>query len=130
LGQVERIGIRASVIRSANGAEVIIPNGTLISSNLTNWTFSNKSRRLDVQIQVALDADPDRVKSLLVEAARSHSDVSQNPPPLALLTKLGPDTLEFELRVWSDAATDWARIRSDLVSTIEAALKRDAISLK
>jgi potassium efflux system protein len=130
LGQVERIGIRASVIRSSNGAEVIIPNGTLISTNLTNWTFSNKSRRVDVQVQVALGSDPERVKDLLLEAAKSHPGVSAEPQPQALLTKLGPDTLEFELRVWSDAASDWARVRSDLVSAIEVALKRDAINLK
>lgn len=130
MGQVERIGIRASVIRSSNGAEVIIPNGTFISTNLTNWTFSNQSRRVDIQLQVALDSDPDRVKSLLLEAAASHPDVSSEPKPQALLTKLGPDTLEFEVRVWSDAQSDWARVRSDLASAIEAALKRNDIAFK
>ena len=45
LGEVSRIGIRASVIRTADGSEVIVPNGSLISSQVTNWTFSDRTAR-------------------------------------------------------------------------------------
>ena len=40
-GVVVRIGIRATLIRTMNGADVIVPNGKLISDRVTNWTFSN-----------------------------------------------------------------------------------------
>jgi small-conductance mechanosensitive channel len=44
VGEVRRIGIRATVVRTPDGSEVIIPNGTLISSQVTNWTFSDQQR--------------------------------------------------------------------------------------
>ena len=49
-GVVERIGIRASTIRTMAGAEVIIPNGSLISSKVTNWTFSAHQRSIEMPI--------------------------------------------------------------------------------
>ena len=130
VGRVERIGIRASVIRSANGAEVIIPNGTLISNNLTNWTFSSKTRRIDVPIQTVLTADPVQVKAILLEAVAKFPDVAKTPAPQALLTQLGPDALGFELRVWTDAASDWATMKSDLTSAVTEELRKTGIAIK
>ena len=49
LGDVKRIGIRASTILTFQGAEVIIPNGNLLSDQLINWTLSNKHRRVEVR---------------------------------------------------------------------------------
>jgi potassium-dependent mechanosensitive channel len=130
VGRVERIGIRASVIRSANGAEVIIPNGTLIANNLTNWTFSSKTRRIDVPIQTVLTADPIQVKAILLDAAANFPDAAKTPAPQALLTQLGPDALGFELRIWTDAASDWASMKSDLTSAVTEALRKTGIAIK
>ena len=52
VGEVRRIGIRASVIRTSDGSEVIVPNGLLISSQVTNWTFSDQQRAIDVSVNV------------------------------------------------------------------------------
>src|SRR5271165_1783379 len=60
VGEVTRIGIRASVIRTADGSEVIVPNGSLISSQVTNWTFSDRQRAVEVSVNVAGGADPQR----------------------------------------------------------------------
>jgi potassium efflux system protein len=57
-GEVRRIGIRASVIRTADGSEVIVPNGSLISSQVTNWTFSDVLRAIEVSVNVVGGADP------------------------------------------------------------------------
>jgi small-conductance mechanosensitive channel len=130
VGRVERIGIRASVIRSSNGAEVIIPNGTLIANNLTNWTFSSKTRRIDVPIQTVLTADPAAVKAILLDAGNHYPEVAKTPPPQALLTQLGPDALAFELRVWIDAASDWASTKSDLTSAVTDDLRKAGIAIK
>jgi small-conductance mechanosensitive channel len=49
---LSRIGIRASVIRTSDGSEVIVPNGLLISSQVTNWTFSDQQRAVEVSVNV------------------------------------------------------------------------------
>ncbi len=130
IGRVERIGIRASIIRAGNGAEVIIPNGTLIANNVTNWTLSSKARRVDVPIQAALAADPEQVKKLLLEVAGRFPGVSETPAPQALMTMLGPDALTFELRIWTDAASDWASLKSDLTSAASEELRKAGIAFK
>jgi small-conductance mechanosensitive channel len=130
IGRVDRIGIRASIIRASNGAEIIIPNGTLIANNVTNWTFSSKARRVDVPIQAALVADPAAVKKLLLDVASKFPQVQETPAPQALLTALGPDALTFELRVWTDAASDWASLKSDITSSATEELRGAGIAFK
>src|SRR6185295_15858545 len=39
-GTMRRIGIRSSTVRTFEGAEVIVPNSSLISERVTNWTLS------------------------------------------------------------------------------------------
>src|SRR5262249_22674858 len=46
LGEVHRIGIRSSTVRTWEGAEVIVPNGNLIADKVTNWTLSDRTRRI------------------------------------------------------------------------------------
>src|SRR5215475_8082393 len=72
-GVVERIGIRASIIRTLNGSEIIVPNGKLISERLVNWTLSNRQRSIELPIAVARDADPNRVIALLEQTAATHT---------------------------------------------------------
>ncbi len=113
-GIVERIGIRSSTLRTAEGAEVVVPNASLISERLTNWTLNNSRRRVDLKLSVAYGTDPQKLLELLVSVARSHREVLAYPPPSALLLGFGANTLDFELRCWTDAFDDWVEIRSQL----------------
>ena len=71
-GEVRRIGIRSSTIRTPQGAEVIVPNSNLISDRVVNWTLSDRRRRMDIKVGVAYGTDPERVLALLVGVARAH----------------------------------------------------------
>ena len=66
-GTMKSIGFRSSVITNLDGADVIIPNNTLLSSNLINWTMSDEKRRVDVEVQVLYGADLDKVRKILLE---------------------------------------------------------------
>ena len=87
-GIVERIGIRSSTLRTAEGAEVVVPNASLISERLTNWTLSNSRRRVDLKLGVAYGTDPQKLLELLLSAARSHREVLAYPPPVGALPGL------------------------------------------
>src|SRR5262249_19036484 len=67
VGEVRRFGIRACVIRTADGAEVIVPNGTIISNKVTNGTLSDRYRAVEVSVNVARGVAPKRVVELLKE---------------------------------------------------------------
>src|ERR1044071_4691726 len=129
-GVVERIGIRASVIRTANGSEIIVPNGKLISARLTNWTLSSRQHGIELPVTVDQGSDPKRVIAVLEKAAAAHPLINKNPPPKALVVKLGPDSLGLELLAWTAQSEEWMQIRSDLAIAISAALTAEKIALK
>ena len=129
-GIVEHIGIRASVIRRNDGSEIIVPNGKLISEQLVNWTLSSRQRSIELPIAVAQDSDPSRVIRLLERTAAAHPLVTSDPPPEALVVKLGPDSLGFELRAWTDRIEQWMQIRSELAIKISAALTAEKIAIR
>ncbi|MGE5523946.1 MAG: mechanosensitive ion channel domain-containing protein [Rhodospirillaceae bacterium] len=129
-GVVERIGIRASVIRAANGAELIVPNGKLISDRFTNWTFSSRTRSIEVPVSVVLAADPEKAIQTLERAAAEHPKIIGEPPPKAIVTRLGPDWMGLELRAWTNDAADWMQIRSDITVRAAQALTAAGITLR
>jgi len=122
IGTVERIGIRASVIRLGDGSEVIVPNGNLISNPVINWTLSNRRRMVVIPVTVASKSDPRQVMALLVKTAHEHSLVLNDPRPQALVTNFTAAALTLELRVWINDPGKWAQIRSDLSVAVNATL--------
>jgi potassium-dependent mechanosensitive channel len=129
-GVVERIGIRASVIRTPNGAELIVPNGKLISDRFTNWTFSSRTRSIEVDVAVVLASDAVKALETLERIAAKHPLVARDPPPKALVTRLGPDWMGLELRAWTEHAAEWMQIRSDLSVQVTQALPAAGITLR
>ncbi|MDD5350374.1 MAG: mechanosensitive ion channel, partial [Chthoniobacteraceae bacterium] len=126
-GTVDRIGIRASIIRTGSGSEIIVPNGKLISDQVTNWTLSNRLRGIDLPVSVAEGADPCRVIELLKGIAAAHPLVCTQPAPNALLTELGTDSMQFKLTAWTESYDQWGQIRSDLAVAVHAAFAREGI---
>jgi len=128
-GELRRIGMRASVIRTLEGSEVIVPNGHLISEEVLNWTLSDQQRRLEVSVGVAYGTDPERVIEILTSVAVTHPDVMQDPPPQTLFIGFGDSALNFQLRAWTNHFDRWVRIRSELMVGVNAALRDAAIQI-
>ena len=99
-GTVKRIGIRSSTVRTGQGAEVIVPNGDLVSKEVVNWTRSDRQRRYDIDVGVAPDSDPEQVMRLLVEAAGDVPEIMTDPPPRAMFKGFGDSSLNFSLLAW------------------------------
>jgi potassium efflux system protein len=126
-GEVRQIGIRASIIRTKDGSEVIVPNGLLISGQVTNWTLSDRGRAVEVSVSVAPTADPHQVTELLRSIAVDHPDVAKDPPPQVHVTGVSATAAAFQLRVWTERNEAWAQVRSDLSVAINQALAREKI---
>src|SRR5206468_12626577 len=88
-GEVKRIGIRSSIVRTGQGAEVIVPNSELVSKDVVNWTRSDRQRRHDIDVGVAYGSDPEQVMRLLVEAAGDVPEITKSPAPLAMFKGFG-----------------------------------------
>ena len=101
VGTVARIGMRSSTVRTAEGAEVIVPNGDLISKSFTNWTLSDRRRRVEIKVGVAYGTDPEKVIALLLQAASDHPEALADPAPAAYFVGFGDSSLDFVLHVWA-----------------------------
>jgi potassium-dependent mechanosensitive channel len=129
-GVVKHIGIRASIVEAPNGSEFIVPNGSLISDTVTNWTHSDSLRRIDLPVAVTCPADALRIMELLKGAAARQPRVLKDPPPQVLLGSFAGDSMSFELRTWTNQPEDWSQIRSELTLAVRATLAEHNIAVK
>ena len=129
LGTVKQIGIRASTILTVEGAEVIVPNGNLISNELINWTLSDQKRRVEIQIGVKYGTDPRQVIQILRDIADKHENVLNDPEPLCLFSAHGESSLDFRLLCWIPDADERLRLASDLTVEVNEALQRAGIEI-
>jgi potassium-dependent mechanosensitive channel len=129
VGEVRRIGIRACVIRTADGSEIIVPNGSLISSQVTNWTFSDRARAVDVSVNILPGTDSQKVTELLKSVAASQPGIAKEPVPLVYVVSFTAGAITFQLRAWTDRYQDWAQVRSDLAVAINEALFKEKIGI-
>jgi potassium-dependent mechanosensitive channel len=130
VGTVTRIGTRAGVIRTPDGAAVIVPNGLLISGRVTNWTLSSRKRRIHLPVGVVAGSDPKEVIDVLEGAAAAHPLVEKRPPPEAVFVSFTPGALNFELRAWTEHHEEWTQIRSDIDIAANEALTRASIVIR
>jgi len=128
-GSVTHIGIRASTVRTLEGAEVIVPNADLITGRVTNWTLSDRLRRIEVAVGVAYGTDPHRVRELLLEVARAQPDCLDEPEPFVLFQGFGASSLDFSLRFWTSDFEKWFRIQSEATFAVHDALKEAGITI-
>ncbi len=129
-GTVRQIGIRATVIRTSQGSEIIIPNARLISDPVTNWTLTSHQRLVELDIAtVSAGVDAQKVIALLEATATARPEVSSTPPPEAVLAKFAAASLTFELRVWTADLPNISRLRSDLSIAINDVLAKNGIAV-
>lgn len=121
-GDLKRIGLRASVLRTYQGSEIIVPNSELISGKVVNWTFSDQQRRIDIKVGAAYGTDPKRVIEILTKVAANNENIMKTPAPRTLFLGFGDNSLDFQLRAWTDKYSSWIGIKSDLTVAVHDAL--------
>ena len=117
-GEVKRIGIRSSVVRTVVGSDIIVPNSQLVTEQVTNWTLSDRLRRIDLPVGVNYGAEPGKVIELLEQVAAGNPDVLRTPAPKAFFTSFGDSSINFELRAWTADFDKWYQIRSELAVAV------------
>ena len=128
-GRVRQIGLRATIIRTFDGADMVVPNGSLLAGNLTNWTLLDHSRRIEVELGVAYGSDPTQVLALLEATARATPGVAVDPAPSALFRNYGNSSLDFVLRVWTTDGDRWPQVRSAVMTRVLEALADAGIQI-
>lgn len=124
-GIVREISIFYTKLITLDNRLVLIPNGDLMSGNVTNLT-AEKIRRIDLDFKITNDIDQELVKSVLLGAASASPGVLSEPEPFARLTAVDDDTYIFTVRAWCETPGYWD-VRFDLIENCSKALAENGI---
>ena len=128
-GTVERIEVRATHIRTYDGRLVLVPNGEVFTSRVTNNTASPR-RRASVFVVLDYDQDVERALAVIGEAVARVAGVAAEPAPSVRLQELGTDHLHIEAQFWTDSRrTDFMHTASSARLAIVQALTKAGIAL-
>jgi small-conductance mechanosensitive channel len=128
-GTVVEIDLRATQLKTLDGRMVLIPNGTVYVSPITNFTRS-ASRRVEIVISVAHKNDPEKIRQIILEAIREVPGQIEVPAPEVHFQDIGGLTFDFTVFFWIDTKdTDPAQAKDVGVSTIRRALEAEKIEM-
>ncbi len=114
ISQVQKISLRATTVRTLTNQELIIPNTTFTSQQVTNLTKSDRIVRILVPLSVSYRSKPETVRAVASATALQHELVLAEPPPFVAFLGYGESSLDFNLSVSVDQPERSGRIRSDL----------------
>jgi potassium efflux system protein len=101
-GKVKEIGLRASTLSTSDGADVIIPNGNILSQNIVNWTFTNDFKRVMIGFVLSgKEMDANMVTDIINETVKNIPGVIAQKKPVILFTKITPENYTLTVRFWS-----------------------------
>ena len=126
-GSVEREQIFSTVLCTADRKTVIIPNASIMSGRIINFSLEEK-RRIDLVISVGYEADIDQVKAVLTEVVKADSRVLADMDCTIRLMTMGASSLDFVVRPWVKNADYWA-VYFDLMENIKKALDANKINI-
>ena len=127
--KVQQMSIRTTIVRTLDEEDVIVPNSTLVQSNVKNFTLEDNIYRVRVNVGVSYNADVPQVKALLLHCARSMDYSEKGFEPRVLLLNFGASALEFEASVWMRDPWNHRIAGSKLREAIWAALKEKQIAI-
>lgn len=128
-GTIREIGIRSSRIATADGAEVIIPNGDLISHHVINWTLSNNNRRIELIVGVAYGSNIEKVKKLLKDMLCNRDDIMTEPAPAVFLHNLNESSVDFRMFFWAADISTWLELKSRVLGDIYKTFAKEGIEI-
>jgi len=129
-GKVKEIGLRASTLNTVDGAEVIIPNGKILSQNIVNWTYSNDEKRVVVRfILSGEELDSNLINEIINETIMAIPNIIQKKKPVILYTKATEGTCWITVRFWS-TISDADNSRSEAIQRLNTAFSAKGIGYK
>jgi small conductance mechanosensitive channel len=126
-GTVEEVQIFATILRTPDNKRIIIPNGTVVGGNITNYS-ANPTRRVDMVFGIGYGDDLRKAKSLLETIVKEHPQVLADPAPTIAVSELADSSVNFVVRPWVNTADYWT-VYFDITETVKLRLDQEGISI-
>jgi len=129
-GTVKEIGVRSSKIHNAEGADIIVPNGDLLSQHLINWTMQDRSKRVEFSIGVPYSTDLDEAKDLIAAKLKLNENILQTPAPLIIVQEFGEYAISIRILFWIADLSVAGSMRSTAMIDTKKVLSEAGIQLQ
>ncbi|MBX3012693.1 MAG: mechanosensitive ion channel [Caldilineaceae bacterium] len=128
-GVIDQLRMRATVVRTANNVEVLIPNKNLLTSTMITYTKPDQSVERSLKVSVSAQNEPTTVRDLLLDLAGRHGQVLKSPAPTVFFTGFAGARLDFDLSIWVADPLSAVKVTSDLYFMIWSEFKKQNIAL-
>jgi len=129
-GVVRGLHARHVEVRDRDGKDILIPNETLLTSEIVSWSHGDRNVRFRLPLQISYQDDPAAAMAIMEQAARATERVLADPPPVARLMGFGDSGINLELRLWvNDPENGVNNVRSDTYLRIWKAFRASGITI-
>lgn len=119
-GVVEEVQIFSTQLKTPDNKTVIVPNGSITSGTITNYS-TKKKRRIDLVIGVGYSADLKQTKEILTNVVKAHELVLKDEEVTIGVSELADSSVNFVVRPWVKTENYWP-VYFDLLESIKIAL--------
>jgi small conductance mechanosensitive channel len=126
-GVVESIQIFTTTMKTGDNKTIIIPNAKLSGDNIINYS-AKPTRRVDMTVGVAYDADLSIVRDVLKDIISKESRIHSSPEPLIAVAELADSSVNFVVRVWTDTGDYWG-VMFEMNETIKNRFDAEGIGI-
>jgi len=129
-GWVRQLNIRYALIEAFDGRELLIPNEILISTQVTNWTYSTAHARIEIHINVPFDSDGQRASEIMLETAKAHPRCLNTPEPISFLREFTDYGQHLVLNFWIADIKEGRQVtQSEVLFSIARQFKHEGIDI-
>ena len=128
-GTMKSIGFRSSVITTVDGADLVMPNGDLLNSHLTNWTLGGNKKRSSLIVGISYSSDLTKARDLVTEIIHNDDRISKSNPPFVHFEQFNNSAIDVKVYFWARKMKESAAIRSDLILKINTVFAGNGIEI-
>jgi MscS family membrane protein len=128
-GDVQDIGLRSTMILTFENTILVVPNAQIVKEKVTNLSYPDPKIRIMVNLGVAYGSDLDRVKQIVLEVARAHPKILDDPEPRVFFLDFGDSSLDLRLIARTGDYLDQWALTEEIRMGIWRALVREGIGI-
>ena len=126
-GVVQEIGVRSSKMDNGEGANIIVPNGDMLSQQLINWTLNSRNRRSHLMISVPYKSDFKKAKELIEAVVKANDKIMKDPAPQVSVSTFTNNAINFEIAFWSPDLSDTQSLSDEILLDIAESFSGNGI---
>jgi small-conductance mechanosensitive channel len=128
-GRVREIGLRSSTLMTGDGAEVIIPNGDVLSQQIVNWTLSNNQKRVELDLSIGGSSDMEVVTNTVKQAILASGFIYEEREPSVLFTGVSDNGFDLKVFYWCNDVNKVNNAKSAITLLLYKFLKDKGMQL-